>query len=177
MWLIGAISNQILANSSQIAETKIVVHITGQVQKTGIVILPEGARIADAIEKSGGLTKNANLDKVNLAYLLEDGQKIYIPSKYDKNDVEDGTYITNENGNGVIIENTNSQQKANKKVNINTASQGDIEVLPGIGTSIASKIIEYRQQNGKFKKLDDLKNVKGIGDAKFNIIKDYVIVK
>lgn len=174
MWIIGVISNQILANSSQIAETKIVVHITGQVQKTGIVVLPEGARIADAIEKSGGLTKNANLDKVNLAYLLEDGQKIYIPSKYDKDDV---AYISSENGNGVIIENTNSQQKANKKVNINTASQGDIEVLPGIGPSIASKIIEYRQQNGKFKKLDDLKNVKGIGDAKFNIIKDYVVVK
>lgn len=116
------------------------------------------------------------MDEVNLAYELQDGQKIYIPNKKDKTNTESKTYITNESGNNVIIDNANMEGGVNKKVNINTASQSELETLPGIGSAIAARIIEYRQQNGKFNKIEDLQNVKGIGDAKFGEIKEYVVV-
>lgn len=157
---------------------KIVVHITGAVQKKGILILPEGARIADAIDSAGGSTEVADLDEVNLAYVLQDGQKIYIPNKEDKVKLESKVYITSESGNNVIIQTVSTEKNGgNGKVNINTATQNELENLPGIGPSIASRIIEYREQNGKFEKIEDLQNVKGIGDAKFNTIKEHVMVQ
>ena len=174
--------------NTQVEEKKkIIVHITGEVKKVGIITLEEGARIADAITVAGGATKEADLQEVNLAYELQDGQKIYIPNKKEKNETK--TYITTESGNNVIKQenssnstnlgtNKNSQEKGgNIKVNINEARQEELEQLPGIGSSIASRIIEYRKQNGKFQKIEDLQNVKGIGDAKYVKIKDYVTVK
>lgn len=158
-------------------EGKIIVHITGAVKTTGIIILPEGARIADAIDKAGGLTKEADLDEVNLAYELEDGQKVYIPSVQDKADEGNKVYVTDGSGNNVIVENQNSSNVINKKVNINTATQSELENLPGIGESIATRIIQYRKQNGRFETIEDLKNVSGIGDAKFENIKEYILVK
>ncbi len=164
-------------NGYENLEGKIVVHITGAVQKKGILVLQEGARIADAIDSAGGNTETADLDEVNLAYVLQDGQKIYIPSKEDKAKLENKAYITSESGNNVIIQTVSTEKNGgNGKVNINTATQNELENLPGIGPSIASRIIEYREQNGKFNKIEDLQNVKGIGDAKFNNIKEYVIV-
>ncbi len=164
-------------NGYENLEGKIVVHITGAVQKKGILVLQEGARIADAIDSAGGNTETADLDEVNLAYVLQDGQKIYIPSKEDKAKLENKAYITSESGNNVIIQTVSTEKNGgNGKVNINTATQNELENLPGIGPSIASRIIEYREQNGKFNKIEALQNVKGIGDAKFNNIKEYVIV-
>ena len=168
-------NNQITSEQENL-EGKIVVHITGEVKNKGILILSEGARIADAIEKAGGETKEADLDEVNLAYILQDGQKIYIPNKKDKENQENKVYITKESGNNVIIENGEESKKMNEKININTASQAELEELPGIGEAIANRIIEYREENGKFNKIEDLLNVKGIGDAKFADIKEYVIV-
>lgn len=162
-------------NSEQ--EEKIVVHITGEVNKAGVVILPKGARIADAIEAAGGTTKEADLEQINLAYVLEDGQKIYIPNQKDKETNSEKVYITSESGNNVIVKDTITSKGENKKVNINQATQSELETLPGIGPSIASRIIEYRQQNGKFNTIEDLKNVKGIGDAKFENVKKYIVVK
>lgn len=161
-------------NQEAVEET-IIVHITGEVKKSGILELKEGSRIADAIQKAGGATKNADLDSINLAYIVQDGQKIYVPNKNEKNDQKE--YITTGSGNNVIDGKENNSQGGIGKVNINEATQAELETLPGIGPSIASKIIEYRQQNGKFSKIEDLQNVKGIGDAKFADMKDYVTVK
>ena len=151
-------------------EEIIVVHITGEVNKPGIVILNKNSRIADAINKAGGATKEADLNQINLAYILEDGQKIYIPNKNEK--IDEDEYITEGNGNNI----GNNSQKEGEKVNINEAMQTELEELPGIGPSLASRIIEYREQNGDFKKIEELQNVKGIGDAKYNDIKDKVTV-
>ena len=86
-------------------------------------------------------------------------------------------YITSESGNNVIIqENTSETGGKNKKVNINKATQSELETLPGIGEAMANRIIEYREQNGNFQKIEDLKNVKGIGEAKFDKIKELVTV-
>lgn len=155
-------------------EGKIIVHITGEVKNTGILVLKEEARIADAIESAGGATEEADLNKINLAYTLKDGQKIYIPNKEDEENI---AYITEGSGNNVSVENGDeSEMKEKINININTASQAELEELPGIGEAIASRIIEYREENGTFNKIEDLLNVKGIGDAKFAEIKEYVVV-
>ncbi len=155
-------------------EGKIIVHITGEVKNTGILVLKEEARIADAIESAGGATEEADLNKINLAYTLKDGQKIYIPNKEDEENI---AYITEGSGNNVSVENGDeSEMKEKIKININTASQAELEELPGIGEAIASRIIEYREENGTFNKIEDLLNVKGIGDAKFAEIKEYIVV-
>lgn len=149
---------------------EIIVHITGEVNKPGIVVLKSNSRIADAINKAGGATKEADLNQINLAYILEDGQKIYIPNKNEK--IDEDEYITEGNRNNI----GNNNSKEGEKVNINEAMQTELEELPGIGPSLASRIIEYREQNGDFKKIEELQNVKGIGDAKYNDIKDKVTV-
>ncbi len=161
---------------NEIDETEeIIVHIAGEVKKEGIVYLKQGSRIIDAIKEAGGETKEADLSQINLAYELQDGQKVYIPNKNEKIT----EYITVSSGNNVIVEeNKNSESTEGKenKVNINTANQSELDSLPGIGPSIAQRIIEYREENGNFQKIEDLQNVKGIGDAKFSDIKDNVTV-
>lgn len=144
--------------------TNIIVHITGCVENEGIVELEEGSRIADAIEASGGLTLDANLENVNLAYQLQDGQKIKIPSN-----IEDEEETVQEE---III----SDEQSTEEININNATQTELETIPGIGPSTALKIIEYRTKNGKFKTIEDIKNVSGIGEAKYETIKEYICV-
>lgn len=166
-------------------EENIVVHISGAVEQEGIVKLKVNSRVADAIEKAGGLKDDANTNDINLAYVLEDGMKIYIPNKQE---TEEKQTITKESG--VIEENTeqettqktsqttvNKTNSNTKKVNINTALQTELETLPGIGPSIATKIITYRKENGGFKTIEDIKEVSGIGESKFNNIKDLITVK
>lgn len=151
--------------------TTIKVHIAGSVVTEGIVELEEGARIADAIQSAGGTTADANMQNINLAYKLQDGQKIYIP-----NVNEDETAIIE---NGGIVENTEvSGGTANSsgKININTATQTELELITGIGPSTATKIIEYRTENGKFQTIEDIKNVPGIGDSKYESMKEQITV-
>ena len=154
---------------------KIIVHIVGEVKKEGIVYLNKGSRIIDAIKEAGGETKEADLSKINLAYELQDGQKVYIPNKKE----EITEYITMSSGDNLLIEGnntSNTNERKEIKVNINTANQDELDTLPGIGPSIAQRIIEYREENGNFTKIEDLQNVKGIGDAKYEEIKDNVTV-
>lgn len=146
-------------------EEKVIVHIAGCIKNQGIVILDQGQRIIDAIEKAGGATEEADLNKINLAYELQDGEKIYIPSK---NDEDENNYITST---------YSVEEKGNTIININKASIEQLQTLNGIGESMARKIIKYREENGKFEKIEDIKNVPGIGDSKFNNIKDNITVK
>lgn len=148
---------------------KIKVYITGEVNNPGVKEVGNGARIEDAIVLAGGLTEFANISKVNLAYKLEDGQKIYIPNVNEE--IEE--YITEENGEG-IVENSNNSLV---KININIADVVMLCKLPGVGESLANRIIQYREENGKFKSIDDLKNVSGIGEKKFESLREYVVVK
>lgn len=161
-----------ILNKSDTENRQIVVHIAGEVKSPGVVKLKEGERIEDAIEKAGGLTENAEINNVNLAYVLEDGVKIIIPRK----NLETEEKIINEDaGRGVILEDSFEDNKI--MVNINKATESDLEKLSGVGASLASKIIEYRNKNGKFSSIEDIKNVSGIGESKFNAIKDYIYVK
>ena len=167
-----------------IEEKKIFVYITGEVINPGVVILNEGSRIVDAINAAGGTTSNANVTKVNLVFILEDGMKINIPNNSDLKSNSDFEYITLNSGDGRnddYIKNESdsestksSYSKSYDIVNINTATQTELETLPGIGPSLALKIINYRNENGKFSSIDEIKNVSGIGERKFEELKKYV---
>lgn len=155
-----------------IVENKIVIHITGEVEEEGVIELEKGARISDAIEEAGGTTEEADLSNVNLAYSLSDGQKVKIPNINEKD--EEVIVVEEKAGDNIIIEGNKSKEE---KININKAAQTEIETLPGIGPSTALKIINYRNEHGKFKNIEDIKNVSGIGDSKFENIKEYICVE
>lgn len=158
-------ANEITNEENVIQEETITVHITGEIKYPGVVVLKNGDRIVDAIEAAGGETENADLDRVNLAYVLNDGDKIYIPNKNEEE--EKGNIITTENEIG---------QEKKITININTATLEELIKLPGIGEATANKIIEYRKQNGKFQNIEELKNVPGIGNSKFENLKNEIRV-
>lgn len=144
-----------------VQESKIKVHIIGEINSPGLYELGEGSRINDLILIAGGQTENANLNKVNLAYELSDGEQIYIPSIFD----EETEY------------NNKESSSSSGKININKASLEDFQTISGIGPSLAQKIITYRNSIGKFSSIEELKNVSGIGDKKYESIKDFVSLK
>lgn len=152
---------------------KIKVYVTGEVNSAGVIELDEGDRIEDAIEGAGGITQNANLKDINLAYEVSDGEKIYIPNNSEKekeNEVEEVEKNSVQDEKLVISNSKN-------KVNINKATVSELTTVPGIGASTAEKIVSYREENGKFKEIEDIKNVSGIGANKYESMKDYITVK
>lgn len=166
-----------IEKATEETKTKIVVHISGAVNKEGIVELEENSRVADAINKAEGLKEKADMKSINLAYKLEDGMKIYIPTEGEESE-------ENQTNNIVVNSNNQINQKENSKniekstqININTATQIELENLPGIGAATAMKIIEYRKQNKKFNNIEEIKQVKGIGESKYSKIKDMICVK
>lgn len=146
--------------SNELNDNLIKVHITGEVNNPGLIELEAGSRIYDAIEFAGGLTNEADTSKTNLAYILSDGEKIYIPSF---NDEENNEFI--------------SDISSIRKININTANIQELESIPGVGSSTATAILEYRNDNGKFFAIEDIQNVSGIGESKFEKMKEYITVK
>lgn len=152
-------------NSSNISkyDDRIGVYISGEVKNTGVYYLKKDSRITDLINICGGLTEEADVSKINPAQKLNDSDKIIIPKK-------------EENLNTESIEDTNeSDINVQEKININTATKDELTSLNGIGEATANKIINYRNKN-KFKEIEDIMNVPGIGEAKFNNIKDYICV-
>lgn len=141
---------------------KIYVDIAGAVINPGVYVLDEGSRVNDLLILAGGVSKEANLENVNLAYILTDGVKITIPNKKDntKNLVQTSLFNTSKS----------------EIININQATIDELTTLSGIGESIAEDIINYRKQNGNFKKKEDIKNVSGIGESKYSKIKDKITV-
>ena len=138
---------------------KISVYVSGQVQNISVVELEDNGelRFIDAVNKAGGLTNLADADAVNMAAPLTDGQHIHIPTKE-------------------IFLQEQSSATSGDLVNINTADAEKLATLKGIGSALAQRIIEYREQNGAFKSVDEIKNVRGIGDKKFDAFKDKITV-
>lgn len=160
-------------------KNRIVVHVIGEVNNPGVVELNEGARIIDAINKCGGSTQDSDLSIINLAYILEDGVQIYIPKKNEN--LEDKELFVSDAGKSLIMESATKENENisinSTKVNINTANEEKLKTLPGVGESMAKKIIDYRNKNGKFNSIEDIKNVNGIGDSKYESIKEYLTTK
>lgn len=171
--------NDISNKEKNNANEKIIVYITGEVSNPGLYELEENSRIADCIEKAGGTKEKADINNINLATILEDGEKIYIPAKDEEKAQEKTNNKSEEKNNNNITSKTvvkNEENQKNTKVNINTATQTELESLPGIGPSIATKIIEYRKENGKFKNIEEIKKVNGIGENKYKKIRELIKV-
>lgn len=181
------IENQAKEGAEESEETtekeKIIVHISGAVQNEGIVELESGSRVADAIEKAGGLKENAYMDEINLAYQLEDGEKIHIPTIEEQKEKEnqeskvENESATGSDGTTSRSSNSSINNGSQTKININTATEEELDTLPGIGPSTAAKILDYRKEKGKFKTIEEIKEVSGIGENKYEKIKDRITVK
>ena len=148
---------------SQAESKMLVVDISGCVNMPGVYETDEGTRLHEIIELAGGLTKDADIDAINQAELVTDGQKILIPSK-------------NEIGNGAG-RTTNAESSINNgKININQADSAALQEIPGVGPAIADNILKYREVNGSFQRIEDLKNVSGIGEKTFEKLKHKICV-
>ena len=167
-------------------EKSVKVDIKGEINNPGIYELDESMRVIDVIELAGGLTNNADTSVINLSKKLKDEMVIIIYSKYQVKNfeatkekekvVEEKCIQENENAlkNDACINDNNSKDtNTQSKVNINTASLEQLQTLPGVGESKAKSIIEYREKQ-KFKTIEDIKNVTGIGDSLFAKIKENI---
>jgi competence protein ComEA len=145
------------------------VHVAGAVVRPGVYVLGENGRVEDAVEAAGGFVVEADKNAINLAAKLEDGERLDIP--YVAGFIPDET-----SGFVVITEGTPSPLVGEGLVDINTASLEELDKLPGIGPTIAQRIIDYRTENGPFASIDAIVNVPGIGSATFDEIKDLITV-
>ena len=151
----------------EIKNEKILVHVAGEVLNSGVYELESGARVIDALMAAGGATSLANLDIINLAAPISDGEKIYIPSVIEKiNQFNQNSSFTSYSSGG-----------SSGKININTADASELQKLTGIGPGKAKSIIDYRNKNGPFKSVDDLLNVSGIGEKTLEKIRDEIVVR
>jgi competence protein ComEA len=159
----------------QPAPTKapIAVHVIGAVPRPGLYEFAEGARVQDAIDASGGLLASADISGINLAALLEDGQQLSIPYK-------SGQEPQQEDDDSLVLPGataTKSPSESNQDlININTATAAELDVLPGIGPTIAQRIVDYREENGPFDAIEDIMKVSGVGPSTFDQIKDLITV-
>jgi competence protein ComEA len=134
---------------------KIAVYITGEIKNPGVYYISKNSRLNNILDIAGGLTELADIDKLNLAQKLLDSDKIIIAKKTENHNEE----------------NTSFEEESSDKININKADLSELTKLSGIGETTASKIIQYRKNN-TFNQIEDIMNVPGIGENKFNMIKD-----
>ena len=149
----------------------IYVDISGCINNPGVYEVEEGTRVFQLIERAGGLTQSADIEDINRAEEVYDGQKLVIAS------LEEGGY-GNEGASGSSYRDSSQGDMTDSRgrININRASSGELQNIPGVGPATAEKIIEYRENNGFFKSIEDIKKVSGIGDKTFESMKEYITV-
>lgn len=172
-------------------ETKVLVDVKGQVKTPGVYELTTNNTVIDAINKAGGLTKTSDTSNLNLSKKLDDEMVIIVYSKSEIKQMEEPKIECppcndacikkeDEKANLDNSEKNNDSTKKNQtvtgKININTATSEELQTLDGIGEAKAKAIIEYRDKNGKFEKIEDIKNVSGIGDSVYEKIKDNITI-
>ena len=150
-----------------ISTKEVTVYVSGAINNPGIVTLNQGDRLSDAVDKLGGMTEDADFNQVNLAIKVEDEKHYIIPKIGEKIEI--------------LVEQRQESALENKenstKININSATIEELDTLPGVGEATANKILNYRNENGKFNSIEEIKNVNGIGDKKYEEIKDLISVK
>jgi len=143
------------------------IHITGAVYKPGVYTLSVNARVQDAVVAAGGFTDDANPHSINLAAILQDGTQIWVPSVNPAEEIPEQQRYDNGGSNSIF---------SGVLININTATQEELETLPGIGPVIAKEIITYRQTQGDFKSIEELQKVSGIGPTIYEAIQNQITV-
>lgn len=167
--------------------SRVFIDIKGAVNKPGVYELPSGSRVNQAIEISGGLAANADTSTINLSKKLTDEMVIIIYTKEDvvkiknentvvKNIEKECTGPSVVNDASIDLEDNNTNKDSSKKISLNEATAEELETLPGIGSSKATEIIKYREENGGFKNIEELQEISGIGSATFEKLKDLVTI-
>lgn len=142
---------------------RITVYVNGEVKKPGVYLLKENSRIQELINIAGGFTQNADTMKLNLAQKLRDEDYIYVETKVE--------------GNEMLMGSAQNSTSKNSKINLNKASKEELKTIPGIGESTAQKIVDYREKNRGFKKIEDLMQIDRIGQKTFDKIKDKIDIR
>ncbi|MHB1340447.1 MAG: ComEA family DNA-binding protein [Coriobacteriia bacterium] len=153
----------------------VVVHVVGAVLRPGVYSLPVGSRVADAVAAAGGNTGNAAPNAVNLARVLADGEQVYLPTA-DEASATAAAAGTAGTAVGGVVPAGGGGVAASGRVDLNRATVADLDTLPGIGPATAQKIVDDRAANGPFKTIEDLMRVSGIGEKKFDALKDLITV-
>ena len=149
---------------------EIVVYVAGAVNRPGVVQLAEGARAKDAVDACGGFLPTADTNGVNLAQKLKDGMQVTVPEKSPQGTAVQGAAAADG------AQTRTAKPLPEGMVNINTADIKELDKLPGVGPATAKRIIEYRTENGDFQSPEEIKRVKGIGDAKYEKMKDKIVL-
>jgi competence protein ComEA len=174
----GQASPDFSPTNAQATPPRVVVYVCGHVRRPGVYEMPPGARVADGISRAGGALADADLEQLNLAQPLSDAMKVDVPRKGEHPAI-------------VLAAGDTSGQPASHRarhyagrsshklqpgqtLDINTASEAELTQLPGVGPSLAARIVEYRTENGPFQSVDDLQNVSGIGPSKFDKMVAYL---
>jgi competence protein ComEA len=158
---------------------EVVVHVAGAVGAPGVQRLPGGSRVVDAVEAAGGANPDADLGRINLAVPVQDGQQVYVPRVGEVPPTPVGGAGGPSVGSGGSSGSSGGvpgSAAAGQPVNVNTASADELDTLPGVGPATAEAIISHREQNGPFTSVDQLLDVRGIGDAKLEQLRDLVVV-
>ncbi|WP_437130183.1 helix-hairpin-helix domain-containing protein [Peptostreptococcus russellii] len=169
-----------IVSSNEEKNETITVYITGAVANPGVISLDSNMRLDDALKKLGGTTKDADINRINLAMKLEDSQHYIIPYIGQEDDPSQKDMQASNNSSdsaGSLANSSSASNSQDSKININSADESQLETISGVGPSTAKKIIDYREKEGKFSSIEDIKNVSGIGDKKFESMKDSIDVK
>jgi len=148
------------------ALAQIVVHVAGAVNRPGLVALPPGSRVYDAVREAGGPSEDANIDQVNLAAKATDGSQVYVPHRGMPGGAP-GAPMTGP------LHSSRSKQPSGM-VDINSADSNQLMTLPGVGTSLAQRIVDYRTEHGTFHTVDDLLAVQGFGKRRLDEVRQWL---
>ncbi|GAB3405361.1 hypothetical protein GCM10027515_18600 [Schumannella luteola] len=167
------------ASSSDGGSSRIYIHVTGQVAHPGLFRLAPGSRVVDAVGAAGGLTAQADAAAINLARALDDGEQLHVPAVGEApaaGTAGSGAGGGSSSGGGGGASGAGTGGAGGVKVNINTADQTALETLPRVGPALAQRILAWRQQNGRFASIEDLRDVSGIGEKTFEQLQPLVTV-
>lgn len=162
------------SNPPAAGKQTVVVHVVGAVRQPKLVELPSHARVGDALEAAGGPTEDADLGRINLARVVSDGEQVYVPREGEEVPAGIASPAT-----GVEPSPSGPGAEADGDgalVNINTASESELDELPGVGPAIAARIVEHRTTNGPFSNIEQLQDVKGIGPAIFEKLRERISI-
>jgi competence protein ComEA len=170
---------------------QIYAHVCGAVVKPGVIALPVGSRVFEAVQRAGGALPEVDLEQVNLAAFVEDGEQIYLPKKGEvllvpgakakagsktQQSGANGRFAKAKKDRGSATKAAQPKLKVNWPLDLNQANQKQLELVPGIGPVMAGKILAYRQANGRFATYEDLTKVSGVGPAKLEKFRPYLCV-
>nr|WP_249419784.1 helix-hairpin-helix domain-containing protein [Rhabdothermincola salaria] len=162
------------SGSPSTAPTALVVHAAGAVHQPGVHRLEPGARVADVVAAAGGATPDADLDRVNLAAPVADGERLYVPRLGQP----DPPLVAGSGGgpSGGSASGPGASEGGTGPIDVNAATVAELDALPGVGPATAEAIVAHRETNGPFRRVEDLLGVRGIGPSKLDGLRDHVVI-